>query len=87
MLREHGAEVSQAPEIGGPVESKRADTLRTPGACHFFPGHQHTLASTMGSCNSAYVQEVGGCYAQTKTTGFIHLMKHMTRRFSEPGSH
>lgn len=64
MLREHSAEVSQAPETGGPVESARADTLGTPRASHFCPGHQHMPASKTGSCNLADVQEAGGCYPQ-----------------------
>lgn len=64
MLRQHSAEVSQAPETGGPVESARADTLVTPRASHFCPGHQHTLASKPGSCNLAAMQEAGGCYPQ-----------------------
>lgn len=87
VLREYSAEVSQAPETGGHVESKTAETCGTPTASHFCPGHQQTLASTTASCNLAYVQEASGCYAQTKTTGLIYLMKHMSPRFFEPGSH
>lgn len=55
-------------------------------------------AGTLGSCpllprisgiNNQLpdVQEAGGPYAQTVTTEFIDVMKHLTQRSSEHGNH
>lgn len=63
------------------LNPKNAGTLGTPKSRPLLPrisGINNQLPD---------VQEAGGPYAQTVTTEFIDVMKHLTQRSSEHGNH
>lgn len=55
MLKEYNTLGSQAPETGGPAESRKSYTLRTPRSCGFCLANQHHQAKATGINNGLFL--------------------------------